>query len=463
MTDIQKIAIAGASGFVGKELIKSLENDERYIVNALSRSKRKSESKNINWIQCDIFSLLDIENGLRGCDTAVYLVHSMLPSAKLTQGNFEDFDLILADNFQRACKKVGIKRIIFLGGVIPYVRKLSRHLHSRYETEQVLQSAGIPLTSLRCGIILGGEGSSYTVMRNLVKRLLFLVCPTWTNRLSSPIYIEDVVKAFHCCFEMKTTYGQVYDLGGPDVISYMEMLKILTKHLRITRFFIKLPFIPLGLSKFWVMLITGAPKELIYPLVDSLREHIVPDPRKKFPFPKDYETHSFKRAIEIIESKQEKKKLKLPNAFLYTGKQAPNEVRSIQRLSTFLRTDADTVSKEYFKWLPRFFKPYIVIDNDGPIYYFKTPFFEKALLIVEYSPERSSKERVLYYIKGGFLAHGEGRGRLEFRNILDGRFTMAAIHEFKPRLPWFIYRYTQALIHAFVMYSFRKYLIRSRM
>lgn len=460
-----KVVIAGASGFVGLSLLESIKSREDYEIRALSRSKRKSNDKNdkVEWFQCDIFSLLDIENGLRGYDTAIYLVHSMLPSAKLTQGNFEDFDLILADNFARACKNVGIKRIIFLGGIIPNVRHLSRHLHSRLETEQVLKSTGIPLTSLRCGIILGGEGSSYNVMRNLISRLIFLACPKWTNRLSSPIHIDDVVRTFHLALELKTTYSENYDLGGADIISYKEMLTVLASKLGLSRFFIPVPFIPLWISKFWVHLITGAPKELIYPLVDSLREHIVPDPKNKFPYPENFGLKSFSESIDEIEKNDGSKIYKIPNAFKYTGREAPNEVRSIQRLSTFLRTDADTVSKIYFKWLPKFFRPYIIIDNKGPTYFFRTPFFKRPLLIVEFSSERSSKERVLYYVKGGMLAYGDGRGRLEFRNILDGRFTMAAIHEFRPKLPWFIYRYTQAIVHAFVMYSFRKYLIRSRM
>ncbi len=459
----EKIVIAGASGFVGKALINSFLDKPNFQIRALSRSKKENEGSNIEWFQCDIFSLLDIERGLSDYDTAIYLVHSMLPSAKLTQGDFEDFDLILADNFARACKKVGIKRIIFLSGIIPNVRVLSRHLYSRYETEQVLKSTGVPLTALRCGLVLGSEGSSYTVMKRLVERLIVLACPVWANRLSSPIHIDDVVEAFHTCLEMKSTYGEVYDLGGKDIISYQEMMEELAKYLGLKRIFIKIPFIPISLSKYWLRLITGAPKELIYPLVESLRDHVVPDPRNKFPFKEGYEVSSFLESIKKIEKRQKEKEKFVPNAFRYTGKEAPNEVRSIQRLATFLRTDADTVSKTYFRWLPKFFSPYIIINNKGPTYYFRTPFLKKHLLILEYSSERSTRERVLLYVRGGLLAYGQGRGRLEFRNILNGRFTMTAIHEFRPRLPWFIYRYTQALIHAFVMKSFKKYLIRSRM
>ena len=158
------IAIAGASGFVGKHLLETLGKNKDYKIRALSRSFEEDDKKkldhmaekgNIEWVQCDLFSMLDLEEALEGVDYAVYLVHSMLPTSKLVQANFEDNDLIIADNFSRIAKKKGVKQIIYLGGIIPPVEDLSPHLRSRLETEETLRHYKVPVTSLRAGIIIG--------------------------------------------------------------------------------------------------------------------------------------------------------------------------------------------------------------------------------------------------------------------------------------------------------------------
>ena len=128
-----KIAIAGATGFVGRHLLKSFEKDNSIQVRALSRSfqedknfvkmNQKNES-NIEWVQCDLFSLLDLEKALDQVDYAIYLVHSMLPTSKLVQAEFQDNDLIIADNFARTAKSKGVKHIMYIGGIIPKVEDL---------------------------------------------------------------------------------------------------------------------------------------------------------------------------------------------------------------------------------------------------------------------------------------------------------------------------------------------------
>ncbi|MCX6126130.1 MAG: NmrA family protein, partial [Proteobacteria bacterium] len=127
----------------------------------------------------------------QGADTAIYLVHSMMPHARLVQGKFEDFDVMIADNFARACKSVGVKRILYLGGIIP-PGALSQHLASRLEVEQVLGSYGINLAVVRAGLIVGPRGSSFAMMANLVKRLPVMLCPAWTSTLGQPSSLEDV-------------------------------------------------------------------------------------------------------------------------------------------------------------------------------------------------------------------------------------------------------------------------------
>jgi uncharacterized protein YbjT (DUF2867 family) len=221
--------------------------------------------------------VIDIENTLKNADVAVYLVHSMLPSARLTQGSFRDFDMILADNFQRAAKKANIKKIVYLSGIIPPDAILSEHLQSRLEVENILKSSGIPTSSLRAGLIIGPSGSSFEMMLRLVERLPVMICPYWTSTLSYPISVWDAVAIIKNRIENPDLSDhECLDICGPDPLSYEEMMLALSKKLNRKHFFFPIPFVSPSVSKLWVRLITGAPKDLVYPLVDSLKTHMIP-------------------------------------------------------------------------------------------------------------------------------------------------------------------------------------------
>lgn len=172
-----KVAVAGASGFVGKALVEDMKDDCRMI--ALSRSIRESSDadSSVEWRHCDLFSFRTVSKALQGVDCAIYLVHSMMPSAKLTQAGFEDLDLIAADNFARACRDAGVKQIVYLSGLMPEGETLSNHLKSRREVETALRAYGTPLTVLRAGLVVGPGGSSTSMLFQLVHRLPVMVCP----------------------------------------------------------------------------------------------------------------------------------------------------------------------------------------------------------------------------------------------------------------------------------------------
>ena len=127
----------------------------------------------------------------------MYLVHSMLPSAHLTQGNFRDFDLICADNFGRAAARNGVRQIIYLGGIVPAAANrghaLSSHLASRLEVENTLAASGVPVTALRAALVVGRGGSSFDILVKLVTRLPAMICPAWTSTRTQPIALSDVV------------------------------------------------------------------------------------------------------------------------------------------------------------------------------------------------------------------------------------------------------------------------------
>ncbi len=391
-----------------------------------------------------------------GCDRAFYLVHSMLPTAALDQGSFYDFDLILADNFARCARVAGVTHIVYLGGMIPEQEELSWHLKSRLEVETVLRQSGIPCTVLRAGLILGRGGSSFDILMKLVKRLPWMVCPAWTRTVSQPIALEEVIDALLRSLSDPKHRGQVYDLGGPQVMTYQELLMKTAEVLGVQRRLYSFNLIPLGLSRLWVSLITGSPRDLVYPLVLSLKHPMVARAGQEWA---DWS----RERIEVGSALLESVSTSIGPGRTSAAPSAPESrvVRSVQRLPLPSNWNAERVADEYFRWLPRFlfFVVRVRVTGVECSFYLLTP--RLLLLRLEKSVERSTSDRQLLYVRGGLLASsGVPRGRLEFREALEGRVILAALHDFVPALPWVIYRFSQALIHVWVMRAFSRHLNR---
>lgn len=448
---MRKVLITGASGFVGTSLIeKILVSYPDIHLTALSRNPVAITHQRLTVKTGDLFSLKDTLKAMQEQDTAVYLVHSMLPSAGLDQGSFQDFDLILAENFVETAKKVGVKDIIYLSGLIPdQEEKLSTHLKSRKEVEEVLSSAGIRTTILRAGIILGKEGSSFQMILRLLQKLPLMICPKWTLSQTQPIDHGDLLNVLCECIINDKVKGATYDLGGPERLSYLTLMKRIARFFHLHRVFIPFPVFSLKLSRLWVSFFTGWPKELVYPLILSLKHQMVVNPQKAFPETKLLST--------TIEESLQKYGYHLTPA-RKASKKKRNDVRSIQRLPLPKGFDAQEISLEYFKWLPRFFSSLIKVYRyqESCVFYFLHPKFK--LLELTRSVERSSPSRQLLYITGGVLSGEHERGRLEFREVLNRKYIIAAIHDFTPALPWHLYRWTQAVVHLMVMRAFKRYL-----
>lgn len=451
---LKTIAIAGASGFIGSHLIKALldQYGQEVKIVALSRNRKSSDDSRIEWRKCDLFSLKDVGIALEGCTEAIYLVHSMLPSASLSQGAFYDFDLIIADNFRRAAQNANLSHILYLGGMIPKVKDLSWHLKSRLEVEQVLRAEGMNMTTLRAGLIMGAKGSSFVILQRLIDRLPVMLCPTWTLTKSQPVDLRDVIKVILRVLEDRDLQGKTYDIAGPEVLTYLALMETAAGIMKKNRTFLSIQLIPLTISRFWVSLITQVPKDLVYPLVLSLKYEMVASEELQYPYRHiDLQTP----LVESLEAAL------VPETSFSSRGYVPvqKDVRSIQRLTLPKGKDAIWVAKEYVNWLPTHFN-WIVrtsYTEQGDFRFFLLhPRIE--LLVLRVSPERSSPDRQLLYIIGGLLAGVQERGRLEFREALDKQYIMAAIHEFRPALPWWIYRWTQAVVHLWVMRSFEKHL-----
>ena len=449
------VALAGAGGYIGSWFIERFKNDYHLI--GLSRGKAVSNPyPEVEWRQVELYSITSTAEALRGVDVAIYLVHSMSASTRLNQGSFEDTDLILADNFSRAAEIAGIKQIIYLGGLIPDEPEehLSRHLKSRLEVEQTLGSRTAKLTAIRASIIVGPGGSSFDMIKNLVQKLPVLMCPKWTNSLTQPISLRDTLEILTTCIGNPQVYDQVIEIGSPEVMSYRDMLARTAKVMGKKRLIFSVPVFSLGFSKFWVGLFGKTPPQLVSPLVESLKHTLVVNSVHAFK-EKDLTYLTYEEAAKVALSTQERPKLP---KFKYK-KGLKNTVRSLQRMTNLGRHNALWVAERYALWLPYYFRFFIRGKVSGTdVLGFHLLWDKKPMLELTHVPDRSDSQRQLFYITGGWLVKRYDYGWLEFREVLDSKYIISAIHEFAPRLPWFIYINTQARLHLWVMNRFQKYL-----
>ena len=457
----QRVVVAGATGFVGRALGPAIAAAGFEVV-GLSRRARRDPSSPYRFVEADLFSLLDVERALVGARFAVYLVHSMMPSARLTQGSFRDMDLICADNFARAAASAGVEQIVYVGGMIPESDDLSPHLASRAEVEGVLGAHGVPVTTLRAGLILGAGGSSFEMLERLVRRLPAMVCPAWTATPTQPVALADVVALVTRSLGHRAVYGRNFDVGVPEVMSYRTIMQRTAALLGLKRRMVNVRFFSPGLSRLWVSLVTGAPRALVAPLLVSLKHPMVARDATLYallgvtPTPFDDAVRAALGATR--------------DGAPAPARRKPDRVaRSVQRLALPAGRDARWATDRYLGWLPAGLRPFLRVEVDGDTCRFRCVGVRRPLLVLRRSTERSGADRQLLYVVGGLLARSGGRGRLELREVptydargadRGERSLICAIHDFEPRLPWFIYVATQAQAHTLVMRAFGRHLAR---
>ena len=291
------ILVTGVTGFIGSKLLTRL-TASGYTVKAMSR--RKLEDKpGIKYVQADALVENDLENALDGVEVAYYLLHSMEGDKKEWE-NFDKRESLQAKNFLNAATKAGVKRIIYLGGLVNDGLDLSRHMKSRKTVGDILSSGDIPVTQLRASIIIGAQGGSFAMLRYLVERLRVMVCPKWVKSLAQPICLSDVVEYLVKCMEKKETSGKTFDIGGPEKVNYEQMMRIYSAILNRNLFVLQIPFLTTKLSSYWIDLITPVKASLARPLVESLiHDSIVHDDSiKKYI---DFELKSLHESIIIAQ------------------------------------------------------------------------------------------------------------------------------------------------------------------
>jgi len=447
------IAVAGAAGFVGRPLVDRLARRARVI--ALSRSHRPVAGP-VEWRQTDLLSMRDAQAALAGADLAVYLVHSMLPADRLVQADFEDLDLLAADNFARACAAQGVRQIVYLGGLLPDgvpPARLSRHLRSRAEVERALAAYGTPVTVLRAGLVIGPGGSSLEILQRIARRLPFMVCPRWTDTPTQPIALADVVALLDWTVGRDSTAGQAYDVGGPDVCTYRQLLLAAAAQLGRRAVAVSVPVLTPRLSRLWVSLVTGAPRALAEPLIESLSHPMVARDRRlqeAAGIPGCGVAAALRDALGAPTSEAP------PRAFRAAPPDRRSRVRSLQRLPIVGRRDTRDVAAAYVRWLDARFRPLVraVANPGGGWRAHLGGGGGPVLLELVPDPAMWTEDRAVFTIRGGLLATPQAGGSFEFRRVLDGEAVLCSLDGFAPRLPWPIYLLTQAPLHVRVMRAF---------
>lgn len=460
------VAVAGASGFVGSHLRDYLQGDFRF--RALTRSASvatlNSGESNTEWRGCDLYSLPKVSEALAGCDYGIYLVHSMAPSSRLVQGNFEDTDLLLADNFIRAAEAAGIRHVVYLSGLIPdSTEPLSPHLRSRLEVENVLRSRSVKVTVLRAGLIFGPGGSSFSMLINLVRRLPVMLLPAWVRSKTHSIDIENVCQAFELCLKEPQLSGATYDLGGHCPMTYREMIQQTAHLLGKSALFVNLPFNCFALSKHWVAVFGSVPPALVGPLQESLQHDLEAKPSVLSQLLEDRYVsfeQSFRKSVDSDGMPKPNPRSVIQASDRKHIKEA-RRVRSVQRMSLPFGWSAQQVATEYGEWLGRRSAGMIYATKaSGGVVRFTTCWGRLVLLELTPTPySLGSERRCAFYISGGVLSRSvDPLGRLEFRLFPELGCLIASIHDFAPTLPWWIYSNTQARSHLRVMRAFARHL-----
>ncbi|NKN32699.1 NAD(P)H-binding protein [Marichromatium bheemlicum] len=460
-----RVAVAGASGFIGTAVCRALV--ARYEVVALTRSPARARlaasAPHLHWRRCDLFDVDAVSAGLRGCDYAVYLVHSNAPSSRLTQAAARDMDLILADNFARAAAACGVRQIVFVSALIPEGFEIAPLLWNRREVELTLAAHGTPVSALRAGLVVGPGGSGLGLLVDLVRRLPLLALPPEARAPTRPIALDDLVRAILLCLERPTDYRGVFDLGGPEWLSYTEMVSQCAEVMGVRRWVLTLPWLPLGLVSWVARRVSGAGAALVGPVVESLPQRIRlrDNPLQRAIAP---EALAFRRALVQSLTADGRHLLPSPRQPIQGEDRAQlreaSRVRSIQRIILPPGQDAAWVAGNYFSWLGRCCWPLVssrACDDGGWEVGLRLP---RVVLLRLRLGAASTAQRRVYHIVGGLLARREGGGRFEFHTLLEGRYTMAAIHDYAPALPWYLYLWTQAVIHLGVMRRYQGRLAR---
>jgi uncharacterized protein YbjT (DUF2867 family) len=275
----EQVLILGATGFVGRRLLPELLKKGvrvRLLVRDTSKLHGAFSGEGVEVIKGDLVTGDGIEKALKDIRIAYYLVHSMGGRSIFQNREYADKDTRAAENFLRAADVSGLERIIYLGALGERGDGLSEHLKSRAEIADILSSGRAAATILRAAIIIGAGGASFEMLRYLVERLPVMVCPKWIDTRIQPIVLRDVLQYLVGCLFNPDTRGMSYDIGGPEILTYREMMQQYAEARGLPeRLIFRVPVLTPLLSAYWVDLVTPVPSGIAHPLIEGLKNEVV--------------------------------------------------------------------------------------------------------------------------------------------------------------------------------------------
>ena len=270
-----RIILTGATGYIGKRLLPVLLEQGHEVICCVRNKNRIPDEgiyrhQNISFFEVDFLKEVKFINHIKYIDAAYYLIHSMSSNVK----DFESLEKTSANNFVKLVKQTTAKQIIYLSG-ITNEEKLSKHLASRKNVEEILKKADIPLTILKAGIIVGSGSASFEIIRDLVEKLPVMITPKWLNTKHQSIAIRNVIQYLTGVLNNRATYNKSYDIGGPDVLSYKEMLLQFAEVRNLKRYIYTVPVMTPRLSSYWLYFVTSTSYKLAVNLVNSMKIEVV--------------------------------------------------------------------------------------------------------------------------------------------------------------------------------------------
>ena len=269
-----KILLTGATGYIAQRLLPVLLSNKHEVICCVRDKSRfntgKYNSELISVVEVDFLNPDTLKNIPSDIDAVYYLIHSMSTST----GDFEEMEEIAAINFKNRIEQTKARQVIYLSGIVNE-EVLSKHLSSRKNVERILGSGSYSLTTLRAGIIIGSGSASFEIMRDLVEKLPVMVAPRWLNTRSQPIAVRNVIEFLSGVLLNEKTFKSSYDIGGPDILTYKEMLINFAKVRGLRRFIGVVPVMTPKLSSYWLYFITSTSYALAQNLVNSMKIEVI--------------------------------------------------------------------------------------------------------------------------------------------------------------------------------------------